>query len=74
MKLFLFWQKNKNDNIFNNLNYRMKKIDLRITIPKWEKDNTIKEKLIKKQKNLNKIIIIHHKYDNNHIKKINKQE
>ena len=45
--------------MFNNLNYRMKKIDLRITIPKWEKDNTIKEKLIKKQKNLNKIIIIH---------------
>ena len=28
----------------------MKNTDLRIIIPKWEKDNTIKEKIIKKQK------------------------
>ena len=28
----------------------MKKIDLRINIPMWEKDNTIKEKLIKQPK------------------------
>ena len=28
----------------------MKNTNLRIIIPKWEKDNTIKEKIIKKQK------------------------
>ena len=28
----------------------MKNTDLQIIIPKWEKDNTIKEKIIKKQK------------------------